>query len=672
MPEWDEQGNPVQEWDEQGNPWAPLRGAQIKAQPSLLSRIGSQIKGFGQELPLTAVRGFRALEDIASGNAAMNTSLPPEEQSKQILASEKRYNERKRLDEMLNAAKPGEDEQRWGRIGARMVPGIAAAIGTSGGSIAGQGLIQGGVQGLQSLSEGASPGAAGLAAAMAGVSPAAGSAANYLVSKVKAPFAGKVDQKVVQALERLNKGTATPIELPASAITNSSLSRGLEQMGSKMIGGGAIESRGLKALEDISARAGQASAGANPMVAGRGVAADEAATRASLQGIKNAEYAKLGDPNAFPAPEGLTADQLDAWIKQGTMAPDQLATLKKLRAAIAPAEQPQPDLPPEVLAALESWKDKNGVVPPRMREEILQRAGLASDTATEAAPAIPRSVANLTSEKAGIRYGGPNATGEKAIDNRLRDLLDQDIDNALFAAKPEEAAQLKIAKGANTKFRDFTDSELAGTVAAHQPQGQFDQIAEAVLSPKSSAADIQRLMDVSSPETKRNLGQVLIQKIVGNAENLTPKRIGTELYKYRNVARHVLTDEQISALRDLSTIREAMGKTVIGSPTTPLLQSRKYIEAIPNIMRLLATGGGGAVGNAMGAVGGLAAEMAGETAITNRLGSKAGQTWLTKGFGPATRPGQFIRGVGAVAPRVFPEIEADRRRAELDALLAGR
>jgi len=666
MPEWDENGNPVQEWDEQGNPAKPqspfsaLRGSKIEAQPSLLSRIGSQVKGFAQELPMTGVRGFRLLEDIASGNAAMNTKLSPADQAKQILASEKRYNERKRIDEMLNAAKPGEEEQRLGRIGARMVPGAIAAVGTGGGSLAGQAAIQGGVQAAQTLSEGASPGTAAWSGFLGAAGPGMGEVVNSGITRfVKQPFKKAADSNVLSALSRVNEAAAKTggeaIDLPASAITNSPLAQSLERMGSSMIGGGRISERGVGALKGISAKTGQIGADADPMLAGQMTAADYGAEKASLQGVKNAKYEAMGNLTEIPAGGEQTLAQIDSWLSQGTLAPDIQSKLRALRVEIA-AKMPE---------ATEDFGKYAG--DPKMEALIRAQSG------GGAAPTpVPRSVADLTSQKAGIRYGGPNASGEEAIDNRLRGLLSEDIDAALEPVGKVE--QLAAAKAANANYEGLKESALGKTVGAFAPGKQFDKIPSAFFRTDASATDLRRLMDVTSPETQTRLREVLLQKIVGNAENITPKAIKGRLYDYRNAAKAVLTPEQIRTLRDISTLTEAMGKTKVGSPTAPLLEARKYIE-IPAkaLMRALTAGGSVAAAfSGPAGLGAMAGELAGETALARFLGSAKGQKWLTTGLPAATRPGKAVRATGLAGSRFLAENDRDRRQKELDALLAGR
>jgi len=667
MPEWDENGNPVQEWDEQGNPAKPqspfsaLRGSKIEAQPSLLSRIGSQVKGFAQELPMTGVRGFRLLEDIASGNAAMNTKLSPADQAKQILASEKRYNERKRIDEMLNAAKPGEDEQRWGRIGARMVPGALAAVGTGGGSLAWQAAIQGGLQAAQTLSEGASPGTAAWSGFLGAAGPGMGEVVNSGITRfVKQPFKKAADSNVLSALARVNEAAAKTggeaIDLPASAITNSPLAQSLERMGSSMIGGGRIAERGTGALKNISAQAGKLGAEANPMLAGRMTAADYGAERASLQGIKNAEYGKVGDLTGIPANPEQTLGELDRLIQQGTLDPDTLANLKKLREAIAPK------MPEE--AGLDFGKYAGD---PKMEALIRGQSGGPAPTPQ------PRSVADLMSQQAGIEYGGPNALRDAALGNRVRENLGRDITGTLESAAPDQAAQLAVAKKAYGNYADLSQSELGKTVSTFGEGRQFDQIPSNLLRKDASATDLKRLMEVTSPETQKRLREVVLQKIVGNAENVTPKAIKSRLYDYRNVAKGVLTPEQIRMLRDISTLAEAMGKTRIGSPTAPLQEARKYIESPGKLIaKLLAAGAGGGLAGMSGAAVGLGAEMAGETAISRFLGSAKGQRWLTTGLPAATRPGKAVRATALGESRYLAENDRARRQKELDALLAGR
>ena len=643
MPEWDEQGNPVREWDEQGNPWSDtpkkkdafsaLRGAQIKAQPSLLSRVGSQAKGFLQELPLIASRGVGLAQDLAQGKAPWDPAIASERASREA-----------KINEWLGAAKPGEEEKRTGRVLARMVPGAAAAYLTGGMSLPAQGIIQGGVQGLQSLSEGASPEAAATGAFIAGLAPGAGKTINAVGSKLKAPFAKSVDQGVLAAAQRQG------VELPASAVTNSSLSRGLEQMASRMVGGAPIEQRGLNALDDITAKAGRQGAGANPMLAGERTAADYGAERAALQGVKNAEYGKVGDLTGISAVPEQTLAEIDRLLAQGTLDPDTLANLRKLREAIAPK------VPETALGATPDMIEKfNALGPnrPPFKQWMEQQASPEPQ---------PRSVADLMSQQAGIEYGGPNAMRDAGLGNRLRQNLGTDIDANLGRAAPDQLAQLQKAKDAYGRYADLSKSELGTVSSKFAESGQFDQIPNALLRPNASTTDIKRLLEVVTPETKDQLREVLLRKIVGSTESITPKQIERGLSTYGRVAKELLTPEQIQQLRDLSTVRKAMGKTTIGSPTTPLLQARKYIETPARAL----------MAGSVGGVAGVGAELGAEALIARLLGSKGGQRWLTTGLDPAVIPGRLARGASVPISRLPSELEMDRRRSELDALLTRR
>lgn len=658
MPEWDEQGNPIQsggqEWDEQGNPigasapkppksggvnplFSPLRGASIAPEKPLWQRALGQVKGFAQELPLIGVRGFNLLEDIATGNAAMNAAgnQTPEEQAKQILASEERYKRRQAINDLLGGAKDGEAEQRVGRIGARMVPGFAAAAATGGASLPAQMMIQGTVQGAQTLSEGASPTEAATGAGIASLGPLLGGGANALGTKVKNPFTGKVNQQAVQAAQRLG------VELPAGAMTDSSVARGLEQMGSRMLGGGGIEARGLKAGQDIAEAAGGLSAGADSTAAGQAVAEDYAARRGALQATKNAEYAKVGDLTKIGANPEETLAAIDKMLAEGTASPDVLESLRKLRAAIAPKDV----FDPETEALLKAAEGD-----PKMQELIRLRGG--------APTSQPRSVADLMSQQAGIEYGGPNAMRDAGLGNKLREALRRDYTGALESASPEQAAQLDAAKKAYGQYADLTDSTLGKTVTANAKT--VDRIPDNLLRSTASRADLQRLMDVSAPETRTELQRVLLRQIVGDGQSLTPKAIETALKKYRNLD-VILDPEQIQRLKDLSTVRQALARTTVGSPTTPLLQARKYIE----------TPARAALAGSLAGLAGIGVDLASEAGISRFLGSELGQRWLTTGLGKATLPGKLVQAPLTAAARMPAELSLDqrRRRAELDALL---
>ena len=636
-PPWevdDTTDSPPWEVDDSGaDPFKALAGSQIKPQPSLLSRIGTQAKGFAQELPLIGMRAVGIAQDVAQGKKPWDPAL-----------AEERASREQWMNDLLGGAKPGEEEQRTGRQIARMVPGAAAAYLTGGMSLPAQGIIQGGLQGLQSLSEGASPEAALTGGALAGVSPFAGAAVNAGMSFAKAPFAKAVDQGVVDA------ATRSGVEMPAGAITNSSRARGLEQMASRMMGGAPIEERGLKALDDISSKAGAMGAGANPMLAGQQAAADYGAERASLQGIKNAEYGKVGDLTGIAADPQQTLAELDRLIQQGTLDPDTLANLKKLRVAVAPKP---PDIPPDVQALLDQYKSV-----PKMQALILQQAGIAS-----AAP-TPRSVADLMSQQAGIEYGGPNALRDAALGNRLRGNLGADITDNLATAAPQEAAQLAKAKEAYGRYADLSESELGKTVSAFGDRGQFDQIPKALLRPSASATDLQRLMDVVSPQTQDQLRMTVLKQIVGNADKVTPKQIERGLNAWGKKAAIVLKPEQIQQLRDLSTLSKAMAKTTVGSPTAPLWQAKKYLDLPARGLLALLTGGTAALG--------VAGEAGVEAGTARLLGSKGGQQWLTKGFGPSVIPGRFVQGVGVAGSRVPSEYDRAKRERELMALLESR
>jgi hypothetical protein len=644
MPEWDEQGNPIQEWDEQGapvgasdkpkNPFTALRGSKIEAQPGLLSRVGEQTKQFFQELPLVGMRGFNLVQDIARGNKPWDPALDQERASRE-----------KWLNDMLGGAKEGEPEQRTGRILARMAPQVAIGAATGGMSLPAQAAIQGGAQAFQSISEGATPEQALAGGGIAALAPGVGSLVNKGVSLVKAPFKGSVDQAARAAAKR------QAIDLPAGALTNSSRARGLEQIASRMLGGSQIENRGLQALDDIGSDAGLMSAGADETVAGDLVARDYAAKRAALQATKNAEYGKVGDLTGIDAvPEGTLAE-IDRLLKQGTLDPDTLENLRKLRKAIAPKE---PEIPEQVQQLLDQYK---GPQYAQLRQRIIEEATANGEIGVPE----PRSVADLMSQQAGIEYGGPNAMRDAGLGNKLRDSLNKDYTGVLEDAAPQQAAQLGVAKKAYGEYADLSQSNLGKTVSSNAERGTVDKIPTNLLRSTSSRADLERLMKVASPEAQDELRSVLLKQIVGDGKSLTPKAIERALKANKN-ADVVLTSDQIQRLRDLSTLRQAMAKTTIGSPTTPLLQARKYI----------ATPARAALAGSLSGLAGIGLELGSEAAIAKFLGSKAGQKWLLEGFAPATVPGRFAQAGVTAASRVPSELQMDERKRRLDTLLAGR
>jgi len=277
------------------------------------------------------------------------------------------------------------------------------------------------------------------------------------------------------------------------------------------------------------------------------------------------------------------------------------------------------------------------------------------------------------SQQAGIEYGGPNALRDAGLGNRVRQSLGDDIGATLERAAPDQAAQLAKAKGAYGKYADLSQSELGKTVSTFADRGQFDQIPKSLLRPSASAADLRRLMEVTTPETKDRLRETVLRSIVGNAEKVTPKQIERGLSAWGPKLATVLKPEQIQQLRDLSTLSKAMAKTTIGSPTAPLLQSRKYLDSPGRLIaKLLAGGAGGGLAGLPGAAAGIGVELGTEAAIARALGSKGGQKWLTGGFGPATLPGRAVQGASIPASRIPSEVEKAKRERELLAILGGR
>jgi hypothetical protein len=424
-------------------------------------------------------------------------------------------------------------------------------------------------------------------------------------------------------------------------------------MASRMMGGAPIEERGLKALDDISSKAADAGAASNPMLAGQRTAADYGAERASLQGIKNAEYGKVGDLTQIPANPAETLSELDRLIQQGTLDPDTLANLKKLREAIAPVPLESPADP-----ALEKLIRENANNPQMLQALEAQRM-------VAQGPPTPRSVADVMSQQAGIEYGGPNALRDAALGNRLRQNLGTDITDTLQGAAPAQAAQLATAKGAYGKYADLSQSELGKTVSAFGDRGQFDQIPKALLRPSASAADLKRLMDVVSPQTQEQLRLTVLRQIVGNADRVTPKQIERGLSAWGPKLATVLKPEQIQQLRDLSTLSKAMAKTTVGSPTAPLWQAKKYLD-IPGRALVALLSGNPTI------AAGIGAEAAGETAMSRLIGSGGGQKWLTKGFGPAVIPGRTAQAASVPLSRIPSEMEKAKRERELLALIGSR
>ena len=625
------------------NAFSALRGAEIKAQPSLLSRVGSQAKGFLQELPLIASRGVGLAQDLAQGKAPWDPAIASERASREA-----------KINEWLGAAKPGEEEKRTGRVLARMVPGAAAAYLTGGMSLPAQGVIQGGVQGLQSLSEGASPESAATGAGIAGFAPFAGKAINALVSKAKAPFAASVDQPAIRAFDRLN------VEPPASAVTHSRPAQLMEQASGFGLGGQRVTNRAEEALSGLTAKADELAAGADRSAGGVSLADDYAAARASLQGAKNAEYAKVGDLTGIRAVPEQTLAEIDRLLAQGTLDPDTLANLRKLREAVAPVPVPDPVDP-----ALEKLIRRNANSPTLVE-------ALEAQKPRAQGPPTPRTAADLMSQQAGIEYGGPNAMRDAGLGNRIRQNLGADIDTSIGVAAPEQLAQLRKAKEAYGRYADLSESVTGRTVSKLAEAGQFDKVIPSIVKPGASVKDIRTVLSISKPGTVNQVRKNILADIVGatgDAEvKLTPEKIASGIKRWKpELLREVLDKEQYQRLQDLATASRAMGKASRisgGSQTAPLLRASQYLSYPPALLSLILTGN-------VGAAAGLAGTAGLEAATAAGVGSKAGQQWLTKGFGKAVVPGRLARAGSVPLSRIPSEVEMDRRRRELDALLAG-
>ena len=612
-------------WEVDDSVVQPLSGAtEIKPQPPLWRRVLSEAGGFAKEIPLIGARAVNLLGDVAQGKKPWDPALEAERSARM-----------RKIEEALGAAETsGLPEQRPGRILARMAPGAAAAYLTGGMSIPAQAAIQGGVQGLQSLSEGASPEAAFTGAGIAGLAPWAGRVVNTGLSFAKAPFKRSVDQAALDAAQNLG------VELPASAVTKSPMARNIETLSGKLIGGQRITDRATGAAEGLrSATVDTVPAGAEAVGAGTKIAEEVAAARraAQTQAQMLESERQAFDAAQRQARQGLqtsiskptlaaeagpkTAAGLSAKRKALQKAEDAIWEKADLRPVAAPMEQTietakslleRGDLPPNDLAFLQKFiRDVGPRKMVQTPEGLVPIESVPPDTVANfhlPVVEVPPQANEILSQLRGLRqrvpYGaGQGVFGSDALRKHLAGTLKDELQRVVSEANPELGQAFAQANALHSGSIDVFKSPWGRQIAKLERGGQISKIPE-ILSPKMAPEDVQNLLRTVGPEGADALRANVLDRILTAARGadgvVDPAKVTKEMARWGGNLDQVLGPNEMQTLSKLGVpvkefqvpgealgpptagqfLEEKAGKTVEGLYGTG--QAGKVVENLIN------------------------------------------------------------------------------------------
>lgn len=406
------------------------------------------------------------------------------------------------------------------------------------------------------------------------------------VNKLRAPFAGQIDTAVEAAAKR------TGIEMPASALSTSRVVPVAEAVAAKGLGGGRTMGR-------ITAAAGELTSRANHLVARASKFAEESQRGASIaEGLSEFRKAWIRNKNALykdaAIPEGL-----------GVNANKTVALLD------------------EILKSKEGAAKLAGGATDLNYFETL-RAGLGKGTVKLA---DLRSALQDLNGKIGGAHADAWSAANKQLLKKVAATMSDDFESSLRTGAPDVAAKLDAANSAYRDGLSKINSTFGKTITKLAQQGAYDKIGRAVASAKMSADHIPGILEVAGPEGAEAIRASVLSDIIGRAKNtageLTPQGIGSAMKNWERSSPGaldaLLTPEQMSSLRDLSTLSRSLDKVgrVTGGSQTAFLG------------RI----GGYAAGLAANPAFTLKA-MLGDAAFSRFVGSAAGQRWLTRGFKP--------------------------------------
>jgi hypothetical protein len=160
----------------------------------------------------------------------------------------------------------------------------------------------------------------------------------------------------------------------------------------------------------------------------------------------------------------------------------------------------------------------------------------------------------------------------------------------------------------------------------------------------------------AAPEIQANAVRRIFS--IGDKERLTPKEVFDryEAWGGRKKLESFLQPDQVQAIEDVINVSMAMGQSnrILHGSQTAFLGNIAALaaQAVRNPVQVAKT-------------------LATMIPSSYMMGTAKGQKWLTTGLDKATIPGKAARWTGIGSARADAELNASRRRRDIDALMAG-
>ena len=239
-------------------------------------------------------------------------------------------------------------------------------------------------------------------------------------------------------------------------------------------------------------------------------------------------------------------------------------------------------------------------------------------------------------------FNDPISTGNQASLKQIAAALDNDIDTAVAAARPDLAGALSAA---NTYYKAGVaklDSTFGKTIASHVDTP--DRIVDLLIRPSTSVDDIPKIYEVIGEEGRKAIQATFVEKLFEGARSkttgtFTPSGLTSQIQKYgREKLQAILPLDNYNALIDLEKRAKALGRgqrTAEGSQTFFLARMAGYFGLVfTNPLLILKT-------------------LISDVAFSKFIQSKAGQNFLGQGIPLTGSTGRAVqRGSNVVSKGV--------------------
>jgi hypothetical protein len=152
-------------------------------------------------------------------------------------------------------------------------------------------------------------------------------------------------------------------------------------------------------------------------------------------------------------------------------------------------------------------------------------------------------------------------TGDSAKLNKLRNTLNEDLQESLKVIAPNEYNKIKIANSAFKTKLDLIDTKFNNSIKKMADNGKYENIVDLIKS--GSVQDISTLKNaLISTGNKKHIGNLqasLLDDVFKNAAS-KPQGISNQLKKYGETANELFSPEQITSLNEIDKLYKSMGR----------------------------------------------------------------------------------------------------------------